>query len=49
MELWQTLIIFMVLAVIIGNIMLLKHSAKIGFKVPKKETEKEQKKTNTDF
>jgi len=27
----------------------LKHSAKIDFKVPKKETEKEQKKTNTDF
>lgn len=37
MELWQILIILMVLAVIIGNLMLLKHSAKIGFKVPKKK------------
>lgn len=49
MELWQILIILMVLAVIIGNLMLLKHSAKIGFKVPKKETGNEQKKTNNDF
>ncbi|WP_082665362.1 DUF2897 family protein [Pseudoalteromonas sp. H105] len=42
MELWHILIIVFVLAIIIGNIMLLKHSANIGFKIPPKTTNKDE-------
>ncbi|MCF6143334.1 MULTISPECIES: DUF2897 family protein [Pseudoalteromonas] len=44
MQIWQVLIIIVVLAVIIGNIMLLKHSAKIGFKIPDKKADTKQQK-----
>lgn len=44
MQIWQVLIIIVVLAVIIGNIMLLKHSANIGFKAPDKKQTPERKK-----
>ncbi|HEA18478.1 MAG TPA: DUF2897 family protein [Pseudoalteromonas prydzensis] len=39
MQIWQVLIIIVVLAVIIGNIMLLKHSANISFKAQDKKTD----------
>ncbi|MFY8327270.1 DUF2897 family protein [Pseudoalteromonas sp. ZZD1] len=42
MQLWHILIIVLVLAIIIGNIMLLKHSANIGFKVSNKDTKKNE-------
>jgi len=42
MELWHILIIVFVLAIIVGNIMLLKHSANIGFKVPPKDRQKDE-------
>lgn len=44
MQLWHILIIVFVLAIIIGNIMLLKHSANMGFKVPKQQHKKENTK-----
>lgn len=44
METWQIIGIFVaVLGVVIGNLMLLKHAAKMDFKVPKDETGKDKK------
>ena len=34
MQIWHILIIILVLAIIIGNVLLIKHSAKMDFKKP---------------
>ncbi|NMM40275.1 DUF2897 family protein [Pseudoalteromonas arctica] len=39
MQIWHILIIILVLAIIIGNILLIKHSAKMDFKKPIDEDE----------
>lgn len=44
METWQTIAIFVaVFGVIIGNLMLLRHSAKMDFKVPKSKAKEDKK------
>ena len=44
METWQIIAIFVaVFGVVIGNLMLLKHAAKMDFKVPKSDDNEDKK------
>mgnify|MGYP001070948993 CR=1 FL=1 len=44
---WVVIIIVLVLGVVIGNITLLKYSAKFKFPVPDKKTKSEEEKNET--